>query len=467
MNSSSVTSANATDVYEAAIDPRFNLLENKIPIDASGSYILVSRRAPNSRGGSPHINSSGSPTYFEISSSSDLRNYIGSFALIVKCHCENEAGGGIDHAKVSVPWNPACMISTLQLRINGQGSPLEIDSSTYFMYSNTMRVLCEMSRTNIEGRSDVFWTPCMDSEEDADVSLPGGLSPAAQARTLTWFSSLDNDIIYNQRLLPFAYLFSSCNMAAQVELHKIELFITWRDPTSVCFKTTDDAHTNNFFIDDVNMILNQQQMSVFQNMLETRDIKTGKNAQNLMFAMYDAYSTTYTSSQNIIRNSVVNLDTVFLWFPATILTNGANYLQACSNSISTYNAYYANMPCPTTPVSLSVADKKCNVEIYYEFLRAIDKINNKNFVPSIDYEKGYAAESLANNRDDSTYFIYATKFNNSLQPKLTSASELRIIPIQAPVGGDYDSTNCTAIVIMKRWVQCTINPDGTVNKVYQ
>ena len=467
MNSTSTTSTNANEIYEAAIDCRFSLLENKIPIDASGSYILVSRRSPNQRGGSPYINSN-SQTYFEITSSSDLRNYLGSFAFIVKNHCENEVAGGIAHDKVSLPWNPACMISTMQLRINGQGTPMENDSSTFYMYSNTMRVLTELSQTQIEGASSVFWTPAIGAEDDADTTLAGGISAAGQARTLQWFSDADNTIIHNQRLLPFSYLFSSCNVAAQFELHKIEVFITWRAPETVCFHTADDAHTNYFFVDDINLILNQQQMTMFQNMLETRDVRTGKNTQNIMYPYYEAFSTSYTSSQNIIRNSVVNLDSVFLWFPQTILTNGANYLQACANSISTFNSYYANMPVPTTPIALDITSKKCNVEIYYEYLRACDKLNNHNFVPAITYDTGYASEAIINNRDDATYFLYCTKFNNSLQPKLTSASELRLIPIQAPVGdGDWESTNCTAIVILKRWICVTINPDGTITKLYQ
>lgn len=462
----SMNSASASNTYEPTLNPRFSILENKIPIDASsGSHILVSRRSPNSKG-SPYINSNG-VTYFETSSDSSIFHDLSAYSLLIKCHAENELGAAVDHENFGTSWNPiAELIATVNLRFNSSSTSIEIDTSNLMGHANMVRTLVENSASQLESMEASLWTPVFESDAERDALL----SNECLARTAAWWSSPNDDIIYNTRLIPLSLLFSSCNTNALLNLSKVELYITWRDPTTVGFSTAADKllHTNYVYVDDCQLIVNQTQMSMTQSIIETSDMAKGKNVQNLMFPVYESFSVNYTSSSHIIRNSVTNLDSAFLMFPANILPKNINQYQYTSNSISNYSAIYNNLQVPTTPIANSIYDKKCNVEQFYEMLRCCDRINSKNWT-HIPFLTAYANEAVSNDYADETYFVYATKFNlGTSAPKLISSSELRLIPIQSSTNDpEYDNTNCTCIVVLKRWQQISIMPDGTIVKNFQ
>lgn len=439
-----------------------NILNQQINIDGSNVRILSERRTPQT-GSNGATGFNTRQTYFNITSSSDLRSYIPGFNFLVKGHAENELHQPVDPATVGIPWDSmGALISNLQIRINGAANPIEQYANNRFDTSHFVRMIMEMSRTQIEGMDDVFFAPCF--EEDAESTTTFSLE--CQARSLRWLAtSGGGNIEYHSVNWPFPVLCSFAAIPAQWAINQLEVFIDWKSPETVLFKKTADPHTNSYIVDDIQLIVDRTQMSMFQSALELKQDVSAKNTQRVMYRYYDTLETTYTGGATIYQNGITNLEAVVLMFPHTVLSTGVNPLQFCANSLSAISAVYSGISVPQQPIQVDVANKLRNSELYYHYKKCCKKEFTTNFVPALPYTTSYG--NALNPADDACYFLYCFCFNNGIAPRLSDSSEVRVITSQTSTSNPaIDSTNCKCYLVKIRNVCFQINNDGTVEKFY-
>jgi len=458
-----------SDFFVGAIDQRYNILNQTINIDASGSRVLIQRRSSNT-GTSTLIGNAcfnTKQTYFDISSSSDLRQYLPGLTIMCRGYATIEDGTTqVDRTAVSIPWDSAAaLLNGIQVRINGNGNPVEIYSNNRYDIAHLTRMVMEYSRTTLEGLSETLFTPCFESDAETNLQL----SLEAQARSLKWLTDASGKMIKRQLLWPLGYLCSFAAVPAFLDIKRLEIFLDWKNPAEVCFKLSTYAHTPYYFIDDVQVILDQSSMSVFQSSLELKESITSNSTQRLFYKYYDVLETQYISSGTVVRNGVQNLEAAVLMFPCSILHTPAgiqypNALQMTSNNLTTISFYYQGYSVPTTPMVLDVYNTMSTVEAYYHYKKCCKKELTMNFVPAIPWDTGYANES--NPHNDSTYFLYCASFSNALAPHLSDAGELRVVTSQT-VMPDPELNSlvpCKCYLVCIRNVAFEMHPDGTAEK---
>ena len=453
----------ASEFFEGSIDPRFNILNSTINIDASNSRVLIQRRSSNT-GSATYLGQTcfnTRQTYFDISSSSDLRQYLPGVCFVLRGYAVLEDGSTpVDRTSVGIPWNSMCMLNGLQVRINSSGTPIEIYSNNRFDVASTIRLICEMSRTQLEGMSESLFTPCFETDADTGVTF----SLETQARSLSWLQDVGGFVIKRSILWPLPLLCSFANVPAMCKINRIEFFFDWKNPDQVLFKKTAYNHTPQYLVEDIQCILDQSSMSVIQASMELKESVSKQDTQRFFYRYYDVLETNYVSSGTVLQNSVPNLESAILCFPSTVLGN-PNYLQFCMNNLNSYAMMYNGYSVPQVPVQMDVLHRQNNGEAYYMYKKLLKKEFTTNYLPALPYSTGYGAE--LNPHDDSTYFLFCASFNQSLAPHLSDPGELRCITSQvANADPLICNTNCKVYLIKIRNVGFQVNPDGTCEKFF-
>lgn len=453
-------------MFMGTIDSRFDTLQSQINIDASNGKIYIQRRSSNTGSGTylGQACMNTRQTYFNISSSSDLRYYLPGLALMPTFHaCLEDGVTPVDRTNVGIPWNVAgATIANLQLRINGQAQPIEIYSNNNFGIANTIRLLCEMSRTNIDGMSESFALPALGEETEAETATTFSL--ACQARSLMNLTDVAGFTIKRNYLWYLPLLFSFASVPCYASINLLEIFIDWIHPSEVLFKKAAYPRTPQYICDDIQIMLDQTQMTPLQTGMELKEAMNQKSAQNFMYKYYDVSQQNYTSGGAIINNSVINCEGAILAFPGSVLGN-PNKLQFCMNNISSFTMFYQGQSVPQIPCALDVTNRKNNVEAYFMYKKLCKREYTTNYLPAIPYENGYGDE--LNPKDASIYFLFCSPFNPALTPKLADASELRVITSQVyNADPQICNTNCSVYLIKIRNVVFQVKPDGTAEKMY-
>lgn len=451
-----------SEFFVGTLDNRYNILNNQVNIDASGARVLIQRRTSNSGSSSLLGNAcyNTKQTYFDISSSSDLRQYLLGFNILVKGYATIEDGRTpVDRTSVGIPWNSmGALLNGIQVRLNSSGNPVEIYSNNRYDVASTIRLLMEQSRTNLENMSETLFTPCFESDMDRAT----GFSLETQARSLKWLQDIAGHLIKRTMLWPLALLCSFAAVPSFIDIRRIELYLDWKAPNEVCFKKSAYAHTPYYFVEDVQCILDQSSMSVYQASMELKESISQKSTQRLFYKYYDVLETQYISSGSVVQNGVQNLESAVLCFPATVLGN-PNYLQFTMNSLSTITFFYQGYSVPQTPMTMDTLNRQANGEAYFAYRKCCKKEFTTNYSPAIPYDTGFGAE--LNPHADETYFLYCATFSNSLNPHLTDAGELRAVTSQNVDPDPLNcSTNCKVYLVKIRNVAYEIHPDGTCEK---
>jgi len=470
---------NLKEFFEPTEDLRYSVFNTSIPVDGSSSGISISRRSAMIRGGdSTGLNATGNPTLFRITSSTDLRNYLSSFSFLVKGHAYKLVQGvqtAVVHTTTAIDWDSAAaIIENAYISYNNNSEIAENYNSSTYSVAHKVRMLQTLSRTCAEGMDDVLFTPCHESIRDTTTVL----SPETLVRSAQWLSAFDGSresIVYHKKNWPLSYLFSSAAASGYLDVNQIDVCFTFKRPTRILHKLTENSDTNYYVVDDIELVVDQTKMSAPQASIEIKDKKTGDDVQRFGFLFYDTLTTSYTNSQKLLIPSVENLQSLVVCFPSTCDGKGVNPLQFILNDMTSVSAMYGSLQPLEFPINFDPDNRLTNVELFYHFKKWINKPFSTNFVPFIDWVKGYGQMPLITTTGTGgegdpiittrtpreMYALMCFNFFSSDNFHLTSGTQLEIQTSQSSQGAS--NVNIHIIKVRSQFVQLT---HGLTSKLY-
>lgn len=465
---------NLKEFFEPSEDPRYSVFNTSIPIDGSSSGISISRRSAMIRGGDgTGLNATGNPTLFRINSSTDLRNYLSAFSFLVKCHAYKLVNGvqtPVVHTTVAIDWDSAsALIENAYISYNNNSEVAENYNSSTYSVAHKIRMLQTLSRTCAEGMDDILFTPCHESVRDTTTVL----SPETLARTQKWLSSYSDEtesIVQHKKNWPLSYLFSSASSAGYLDVHQIDICFTFKRPTRILHQLAANRDVNYYVIDDIELVVDQTKMTAPQASIELKDKKTGDDVQRFGFLFYDLLTTSYTNSQKIIVPSVENMQSLVIAFPSTCDGKGINPLQFILNDMTSVSAMYGSVQPLEFPMNFDPDHRLTNVELFYHYKKWLNKPFSTNFVPFVDWFKGFGQMPLITSAGDPVvttrtpqemYAIMCLNFFSSDNFHLTGGTQLEIQTSQSSQG--VSNVNVHIIKVRAQFVQLS---RGTTSKLY-
>ena len=454
--------------FDSIQDQRFNLLTQKIPVDASNAQTLVSKLAPWSAGGSNlGLNTNTKLTRFRLQSSEDLRSFIGGFSFLIKghaCRVNNSTGAQtpLSTNLVSLPWDTAgALIENIFLKFNDQSDLIEQYNSSTYPISHMARMLTQKSRLFLENASDMLFTPCIETGRDLATTL----STESEVRQAKWLGNqAGGSIIYHSKLAPLSYLFDFCETDAFFKLNILEVSVQWKLPQNILFQTSAETaaallagYTNLYFVDECSMIVDQTRMSMSMAIKEVKEELKQEDTQRRSYLYYDAYPLNYSShNMKLQLSQSENCQGVIFMFPSTIDGLGINPLQFITNQLSSISFVYESKNLNEVPLTLDATNHSLNVEQYYYYRRLIKKEYAVNFTNAIPAETGMLS-------DVENYSLVCCPVFASALPVLAMGANRGLLELyfQQQSAGSLG----TAFVVRMRERFVQVNTSGSVNVI--
>ena len=447
--------------FEPNIDPRYNLLNNKIPVDISihnSTIALIEPDEANSNG-AWNDKTKEKTIKFSLESSGNQRDPLASYVLKWKGHAETSTGAAVDPNSVGIPFYVlAAMISGKHLKLQGKSVEIQQGGADYELF---LRALCELSYKTLESRSDIFAQPTIEST----VDLAGGLSPETVARSHKYLTDAAGYKIYHQFAVPLSLIFSSLqDQAAFVEYTKMNIELMLKAQNDILFQTSANTDENLYKIDEIQIVSYQCNMSTSQDIQEMKATLNMQNGQNFFYKFYDIDIPPYKTGGSVKRSDISNAEAVILAFDGRVLLNHVNRYQFTANGLKSIYPLYGKVSPVNEPITIDPANRYCSIEPYLAYQRMIKKESSLFFDPPLKYERNFQAS--LNPEDDAPYFIWCCSFNSSFLPKVSEAKEILIKTTQqSALGPAIANPDCTCITAAIRWQMFLVDNAG-VSKVF-
>jgi len=407
-----------------------------IPVDDSSlselNYSYETSTAPVIPGPNEPSCYNGVETLFDVRIPSNCRVLFNkSYLKITSLACDMFANNLATPvpAGVSIPWNPiAAVFDTIELQLNQSATTTE--QITQNLGDGSMaKMLTRYPRDVIESLSEMFYTPCFESNRDRrdGTAVVCRLSSETQKRrTINLVDLFNGTSMVHAKNLYLQDMFDSLRMPSAFFVQNLQF--KFRPKMSRNILVTDTGYLNGNARPDptvmryyvLGMQLNLTMITLTENQLRREEQKIASNVAILResFWAYDAQQKTHSPGASYRDSNIKNMQGAMFMFPSLLAADniGANRYQYSyggdanpGSGITMYQMRYDSTYSPAKPLAVDPLNNARNTDLFAQYKALTLRSEDRELALPLTF-----LTSMGNTRqtatDESPYVLFCAQF---------------------------------------------------------